>query len=144
MPNSTYTRRKRLNHQYRSEEWEKIANVYVGIHGADPTPDTATALANEIPPGVNGIARAVIPVADAEWTAPATVAGAEEISNVDPIVLGTATADLNGGDPVTHWSHWDAPTGGNLLRYGEIADPRSFLTGDTVQIPAGGALLGEM
>lgn len=114
-----------LGLEFRTLVPTKRSTIWVGLRIAGV----------ELTPGVNGYSRFSLAVADAQWTAPTTSGGNRMISNVNAWTFGTATAGLGTPDG---YAYYDASTAGNMIRAGTIGTPRTILTGDTIQIPAGG------
>lgn len=135
MPMSNYLADKVLNHVARTGSWTKPTNLYFALASADLT--AANVTANELPIGTGGYARATVAVADAQWNAPATSGAYRVITNVNAINFGTASANLNGSNPIGFIGIYDAATAGNLLYYGTISTPRAVLSGDPITIAAG-------
>lgn len=138
---STFLARGVLNHVFRTATLAKPANVYISLHGSDPTDAGLTS--TELAIGTGGYARASVAVADANWSAPATNGADEVIANANAINYGTASAQWNAGDPITHFGIWDAATGGNLLYSGALNVPRTVNSGDPVSIAAGAVTIKE-
>jgi hypothetical protein len=141
MPKSTYLADKILGFIFRDDTWTKPTNVYWALASADLT--AANVTANELPIGTGGYARAAVAVANAQWLAPATSGARRVIVNVNQITFGTATANLNGSNPVGFFGIYDAATGGNLLYYGTISTPAAILSGQPIAILAGAAQVLE-
>jgi hypothetical protein len=136
MSKSNFERDLYLNGRFRDGgAIAALGTVYVALASADLT--AANLTANELPIGTGGYARIAIGTTNADWAAPATSGGARMIANVSSLSGGTATANLNGGNPVGFYGIYDAATAGNLIRYGALAIPRTFLTGDAIVIPPG-------
>jgi len=133
--NSTYARRAILNHMFRSTAFAQLGTVYVAFGSADFTENNI--IANELTLGVGGYARIAIGTADADWTAPVTSGGREMIANVGTLSGGTATANLNGGNPIGYFGIYDAATVGNLIRFGAFGVPITILTGYDITIAPG-------
>jgi hypothetical protein len=138
---SVYLSRAVLGHVFRTSTYSKPTNVYISLHGADPTDANLTS--TELAIGTGGYARATVSVADAQWTAPATSGTDEVITNANTISYGTATENWNGGDAVTHFGIYDASTAGNLLYSGALGTARTVLSGDPVSIAAGALSIRE-
>lgn len=114
---SNYLATALLNQVFRNTAYTRPANVYVALYTSNPTgADTGTE--------VTGGAYARIQVT---FSAPALVSGKETIQNTTEIAFEVATGDWG---LVTHAGIRDAATGGNLLFYGALDNPRTILTGD--------------
>jgi hypothetical protein len=137
MPMSIYLADAVLNHGFRDASWTKVANLYWALGSADFTAAglTASELAS-----AGGYARAAVAVDDAEWDAPATSGSYRVIINSNAIDFGTASANLNGSNPIGFISIWDASGigAGNMWYYGVISTPQIVLSGQPIVIPVGG------
>ena len=121
MPKGNYLRQKLIDHSLRNTAYTSPAAVYVALYTSDPTnADVGTE--------VSGGAYARVAVT---FTAP-TTSGATE--NSGTITFPTATANWG---TVTHFAIRDAASGGNLLYYNALTNPRSVLNGDTPKFTAG-------
>lgn len=118
-----------------------FGTVYLALASA-PLGDT-NVTANELVIGTGGYARVPIPTTNADWTAPADSGGRRMISNVNTITGATASANLNGGNPVPNYGLYDASTGGNLIRHGEFGVPPTILSGQVITVPAGAVQIFE-
>ncbi|MFD2330673.1 hypothetical protein ACFSR7_15580 [Cohnella sp. GCM10020058] len=106
-----------LNQVFRNTNYTRPTTVYVALYTSNPTAaDTGTE--------VSGGAYARQAVA---FAAPAAVSGKQTIKNSADITFPTATADWGN---ITHVGIRDALTGGNLLYFAALDNPRSILTGD--------------
>jgi hypothetical protein len=63
------------------------------------------------------------------------------ISNIANIDFPLATSDYSA--PVTHWGILDALTGGNLIRWAALTDPKTISAGETPRFSAGTLVLNE-
>jgi hypothetical protein len=106
------------------------SNRWVALHTADPTEVGATAEASG-----SSYARAQVNAATANWSGTGDTA-----ANVSAITFPTLSGALG---PITHWSIADASTAGNVLYYGSFATPRTYASGDTPVINAGGITVTE-
>lgn len=133
---SDYLETAILNHLFRTSTLSKPSAIYVALNSADPT-DAATS--TEI--SGTGYARVSVSVADASWTAPADSGADKAISNAAAITFGTPTGNWNSGNAITHFSLWDAASGGNMLYSGALGTSRTVLSGDNPPSFAVGALV---
>jgi hypothetical protein len=91
-----------------------VAATYLQVHTADPTDVGTTGVAN-------GGARQSVSFSAASGGSMASSA--------------TVTwTNVTANETYTHWSLWDASTGGNCLWTGALASSASVTTGDTFQI----------
>lgn len=109
MPFSLYSRNKFLDHVHGKAAWTMPSPVYVGFSttGINISDGGATE------PVGNGYARVAVPAAS--WGTAASGA----ITNTAAITFPTATG--SGWGTVTTIVVYDAPTGGNLLWYANVA-----------------------
>lgn len=136
MSYSDYLAAAMQNHFWRDTALAQFGTVYVSLHTGDPT--RANNTATEVP-AADGYARVAIATTNAAWSAPASSGGRMVVANVDTLTWPTATGDWAGGDPIAHFGIYDALTGGNLLRFGELGEVRSILL-DDIFTAAPGAL----
>src|SRR4051812_3045343 len=114
---SNYEAQRILKFEGQSATITKRANNYVALFTADPT--DAGLLTNEVP-FTFGYTRLVRPLADGDWTTPATVGGIDQMTNAINYTYGAPTGDWAGGANITHFAIMDAPTGGNMVASGII------------------------
>jgi hypothetical protein len=98
--------------------------IYVGLSTADPG-DSGAGLSE---PSGNGYARAQTTASD--WN----VAADGHVDNANPILFATATGDWG---TLTHFALFDAASGGHLLAYGTLSEPKAFGSNDTARFAAG-------
>src|SRR5690349_20425148 len=114
---SQYEADRHLNTRYRSQGVStKLTNVYIALYNGDPS-TTGVEVAS-----TGGYNRAVVPVNDASWSAPAWDGLYRYIANVNAITYPNPTADWNGGLPITHFAVMDAAGSGgsgNRLESGQ-------------------------
>ncbi|MCG3176887.1 MAG: hypothetical protein MOGMAGMI_01851 [Candidatus Omnitrophica bacterium] len=108
-------------------------NLYASLHSAGPDEDGSPT--NELTSD-GSYARVAIPVAD--WSSITQDGGLATITNDEPVVFPTATANYSG--TATHFCISDASTSGNLIICGELATPRAILNGDVDPTFAPGSL----
>lgn len=106
-----------LNQVFRNQAYTRPATIYVALYTSDPTKaDTG----QEVKGGA--YARQTV-----TFSAPAIEGGKQTIKNSAQIQYAVATADWG---LVTHVGLRDAATGGNLLYFGQLDNPRTILIGD--------------
>jgi hypothetical protein len=135
MPWSNYTRDAILNHMFRDATFTKLGTVYVALASADLT--AANVTANELTIGTGGYARIAVGTTNSDWNAPATSGERRMISNTGTLSGGTASANLNGGNPIGFFGIYDASTAGNLIAFGALGTPKTILSGDAISIAPG-------
>lgn len=117
---TNYSQVALLNHLLRNTSLTSPAAVYMSLHSADPGETGANELA-----AANGYARQAV-----AFDAPSSGAVA---SSADE------TFSASGADwaTATHWSVWDAASGGNCLASGSLGQSRTVADGESVVFAAG-------
>ena len=118
-------------HVFRTGSYTKPSGLWVGLHTANPTDAGSGA---EVSGG--SYARAEHDPDDANWSAPDSTGGVT--ANLAAITFPSPTADWG---TVTHFSIWDASSGGNMLIYAPLDNSRVILNGDPAPRFAIGALV---
>jgi hypothetical protein len=127
---SNYLEDQLRNHIFRSATFLKPTALYIALHTADPT-DAGTGA--EVSGGA--YARVQRNPGDANWTAGTPTDGATD--NAADVVFPAPTANWG---TATHFSFWDAPTGGNMFCHAPLTTPRTINAGDPAPSFAAGAL----
>jgi hypothetical protein len=113
---SNYAENKILEHTTGTTAWTMPTTVYLKLHTADPGEAATTAAAGETTrksvSWASAASGSIASSATVEWT---NVASTETY---------------------THWSLWDASTGGNALWTGALSSSAAVTAGDTFQITA--------
>lgn len=119
-----------LGHIFKGSAYTGPATTYVALH-------TAACSDSSVGTEVTGTgyARVAVTSNGTEWTGPTT--GNGTISNANPITFGAPGANWN---TATHWSIWDAPTGGNMLVCASLTTSKTINNGDAAPSFAAGAL----
>ena len=111
---SNYAELEILDHLTGTASWTAPAAVYIKLHTGDPGEDcTSNAAAETTRKAVTFSAAssgAITSSATVEWTNVSTT------------------------ETYSHWSLWDAATGGNPLWYGALSSSAAVTAGDTFQI----------
>ena len=111
---SNYAELKILEHTTGKTAWTIPSNVYVKLHTGDAgeagTTNAATETTRKVAAWATASSGAIATSATIEWT---NVAATETYS---------------------HWSMWDALTGGNCLWTGALSSSAAVTAGDTFQI----------
>lgn len=121
---SNYLENKLVEHVFRAVAFTAPAKTYIALHTSNPG-DT----------GANEVTTAVYPAYVRQDAAKGgTQAGAWTAASDGVVrnVLQLLYAMYNGAGPltVTHFSVWDAETGGNMLVYAPLASSRTINPGD--------------
>jgi hypothetical protein len=111
---SNYAELKILEHTTGKTAWTIPSNVYVKLHtgdaGEDGTSNAAAETTRKVAAWATAASGSIATSATLEWT---NVAATETYS---------------------HWSMWDASTGGNCLWTGALSSSAAVTAGDTFQI----------
>lgn len=128
---------KLLDAIFKTTTFGLPANIFVSLHSADPG-DTGT---SEISGGSYArVQRSPDPdtATNTSWNAKVDSGTARRITNNGAITFPTATANWNGGSPLTHFGLWDALTGGTFIGSGPIdAAGVVVLNGNTLSFQGG-------
>jgi len=120
---SNYLANALLNQVFRNTAYTRPTTVYVALYTSNPTAaDTGTEVSG------GDYARQAV-----TFGAPTSVNGKQTITNSSIITFPAATADWG---TITHVGIRDAATGGNLLYYGAVDNPRSILKNDVFKFQA--------
>lgn len=111
---SNYAEEKILDHLTGTTSWTAPSGVYVKLHTGDPgeacTSNAATEATRKVITFSAASSGAITSAATIEWTNVSTT------------------------ETYSHWSLWDASTGGNALWYGALSSSAAVTAGDTFQI----------
>ena len=114
---SNYAELKILEHTTGKTAWTIPSNVYVKLHTGDAgeagTTNAATETTRKVAAWATAASGSIATSATLEWT---NVAATETY---------------------THWSLWDASTGGNALWKGALTASRALTAGDNFTISSG-------
>ena len=123
---STYLQNALLNGTLKNSAYSPSTTVYVGLHSANPTASTSTALSNEI--SGNAYVREA-----AAW---GTASGGSVSTNA---TITWPQASPSGWGTVSYISIWDSSTlgAGNLLYFGALASSITVNATDQVSILSG-------
>lgn len=120
-----YLENKLADHIYRNTAYVSPAKTYIALHTADPG---ETGALNEVSLAVwSTYARQDAAKGGAQaaaWTAPANGVSKNAFQLLYAMYNGAAALT------VTHFSIWDAATGGNALVYAPLASARTINPGD--------------
>jgi len=111
---SNYAELEILDHLTGTASWTAPAAVYIKLHTGDPgeacTSNAATEATRKAVTFSAASSGAITSNATVEWTNVSTT------------------------ETYSHWSLWDAATGGNALWYGALSSSAAVTAGDTFQI----------
>lgn len=114
---SNYVENKILDHVFRNTAYTPAATVYVALNSADPGETGANELAS-----VYGYSRQSVAFG-------AAASGA--MSNSGQVVFTNTGTGAEDWATATHFSLWDASSGGNCLGVGSLAASKTIKAGDT-------------
>lgn len=124
---SDYSENKILNHLFRGENFT-IPNLYIALFTSNAGLESNTpSVQTEVPTAGSGYARVEVP----SYTGFGASTSAQT-SNVVTFEFPTATLDWG---TITHAALMDdsAVGSGNVILHGEISNPRTVYTGDTLR-----------
>lgn len=119
---STYAANALLAHIFKGAAFNQPAGLYVALSTADPG-ESGSGLAEVSGGSYSRVSAGSFAAAASRAT-----------SNSGNIVFPKATGSWG---TVTHWTLFDASTGGNMLAYGALTLSKTVNTGNTVKILAG-------
>lgn len=113
-----YAENAALDHIMGTAAWTMPTGVYLQLHTGAPGED-----------GTGNVAAFTTRTEISSWNAASALA----VSNDGAVAItGFSTTET-----ISHWSLWDASSGGNCLVYGDFATPRQAGTGVTLTIGDG-------
>jgi hypothetical protein len=127
---STYFASKLISHVLGGPDFVRPGTIYLALYTADPRVDNTTELSG------NGYARSAIPNVAASWTAD----GAGGVVSAVEVSFPGATSAWAA---FSFFGLLDAPTGGNLLYAGELAQALNVGSGEQLRIAAGDIIVKE-
>lgn len=122
-----YLENELLDHVWGNSSYSAPATLYVGLSTTLPT-DAGGNITE--PSGANGYARVAVTNNLTNW--PAAVGGAK--SNGSAITFPTATG---GWGTVGYFIIMDLASGGNMIGYGSLTNPKTIDSGDTASFAIG-------
>jgi hypothetical protein len=128
---TNYLENKLIDHLFRATALTAPAGLHVALHTADPT---ETGAVGEVTG--NGYGRGPLAPSVSNWkstngtTSGVSTGTGGSTSNAVQINFPSPTG--GGWGTVTHFSIWDAATGGNSLFYGQLTSAKTINGGDTV------------
>lgn len=125
MSKSNYLENALLDHQMGGPDYVRPATLYFGLFTTAPT-DAGGGVE------VSGGNYSRSAVTNNATNFPAASGG--DKSNGTAVAFPTPSA---GWGLVTHFASFDAPTGGNMLRWGPLTIPKTINQGDLVNFPPG-------
>lgn len=128
---TNYLENKLIDHLFRGQSFTAPTGLHVGLHTADPT---ETGAVSEV--SGNSYVRGALAPSLSNWkstngtTGSASSGTGGNTTNAATITFPVPTGA--GWGVVTHFSVWDASTGGNALVYGALSASKTINSGDTV------------
>ena len=126
---SVWTANGTLNHLFRGTAFNVPGRFLALFTSPSGLENNTIGTANEVAVGPTGYAR---PNIDANGGF--AVAVNSSMSNVQEFDFPIATSDWG---TITHTAIMDAATGGNVVAWGPLLNPRIIYTGDSIKVPAG-------
>lgn len=123
---SNYLEVELRKHLFRTGSFTKPTALYVSLHTGSVQEDGSGA---EVSAG--NYARQNLPPLDANWSAASGTDGITK--NLAEIAFPVASVAY--GAPVIDFGIWDAESGGNLLCYATLTDPKTVNVGDQLKFP---------
>lgn len=120
---SDYWENKILNHIFGKYSYTP-PTIYVALSTADPL-DDASGLAE---PSGNAYAR--VQTSACDWN----TASDGSLDNANNIIFPQATGNWG---TISHFTLFDAATGGNMLAYGVLSQPKTTNSGNTLKFTEG-------
>lgn len=124
---TNYLETEIIDHIFNKGAWTAPATMYAALHTADPT---ETGAVGEL--SGSGYARTAV-----AWGS----SSGGSIQNNATVSFPQATAPWG---TVTHFSLWDASSGGNALYYGTLAASKTIATDDIFEFLSGGITISEL
>jgi len=124
---TNYTENNIINHIFRTASFAKPSVLYIGL--ITTLTDGEAGTVTEVTGG--SYARVARNPLDTNWDVTTTTG---TTANTASIQFPAATADWGA---VTSFGIWDAATGGNLLIYSALTNPRTITNGTTPSFGAG-------
>lgn len=113
-----------VNSVLRGAAFPSVAKNYIALHTVNPTDTGAGEVTTTAWPAYERMDAALGADVSTGWTAPSNGTSKNAKQLIYPVFNGTS--DLT----VTHFSIWDAKTGGNMLVHAVMDSPRTVQTGD--------------
>ena len=121
---SDYLENKLIENVLRGVNYVPPTAVFVALHTADPGDAGANEVQLTTYPAYTRLDAAKGGTVDAGWTAAVGGVCKNALQLIFPVYDGAAPLT------VTHYSLWDAPTGGNMLVHGQLTTARTLNPSD--------------
>lgn len=121
---SNYSEANIINAMLRGVAFPLPAGTYIALHTAEPTDDGNNEVTTAAWPSYERVHAESGGAIGTGWSA----ANDGQSKNTNQLMFPSMTGAQN--MTVTHWSVWDAKTGGNCLLHAELQTARTLLTGD--------------
>lgn len=127
---SNYLENKLVDHIYRAVAFTAPAKTFVALHTADPGEAGSAEVTTAAYPAYARQDAAKGGAQSSAWTAPVDGVSKNALQLIYPMYDGS------GPMTVTHFSIWDAATGGNMLSYAPLTTARTINNGDVFVVDA--------
>ena len=136
MAKSDFLENEIIKHIFRTGSFTKPTALYVALFTAAPSDAGG---GTEVTTSATNYARVDHPPLDANWAATSGTDG--KTSNATAITFGVPSGNWG---QVTHFALFSAVTGGNMLYWGALTDPKNVNTGDPAPVfPIGSLQITE-
>ncbi len=125
MPKTTYLANNLLNHQMGGPDYVRPVTLYLALFTGIPN-------VNGTGPEITGPGYGRLAVTNNITNFP-TASGGLKVNGV----LLTMASPTGSWGVATHFGWWDASTGGNLLRFGQLTVAKTIDNGDIVEFQPG-------
>jgi hypothetical protein len=128
---TNYLENRLIDHLFRAQTLAAPSGLHVALHTADPTETGAVAEVTG-----NGYTRGALAPSLTNWRSTNGTTGSVSTgtggATANAAAISFPTPTGAGWGAVTHFSIWDAGTGGNCLFYGALTSSKTINSGDTV------------
>lgn len=125
---SNYTENNVINALLRGQTFEQATTIYVSLHTSNPGESGGNEVTTAAFPSYERLDAAKGGAIDTGWTSP----NDGVCKNAKQLIY--AVHDGAGDITVSHYGLYDAATGGNLLTYAPLNNPRTLSPGDVFVI----------
>lgn len=121
---SNYLENKLIDHIYRGIAYTAPTKTFIALHTANPGETGASEVTTAAYPAYARQDAAKGGAQSSAWTAPSDGVSKNALQLIYPMYDGASALT------VTHFSVWDAATGGNMLSYAPLSTARTINNGD--------------
>lgn len=127
---SNYLENKLIDHIYRGIAYTAPTKTFIALHTANPGETGVSEVTTAAYPAYARQDAAKGGAQSSAWTAPSDGVSRNALQLIYPMYDGS------GPMTVTHFSIWDAQTGGNMLSYAPLSTARTINNGDVFVVDA--------